>query len=174
MVDRRDWDPADEHARTREWGRDWARGSQYDPDYREFRPPYWGSGGPSGREMDRERDRNRQYGRGDWRPGRGYAGRGPKGYRRTDERIGEDVNDFLTEDAEVDATDIEVKVEDGVVILTGRVDDRRQKRVAEDLAERVSGVRDVHNQIRVQERQQHLGVGREESRPGRARRPKAS
>ena len=34
--------------------------------------------------------------------------------------------------------------------LTGTVDDRRTKRLAEDIAESISGVKDVTNQIRVQ------------------------
>ena len=39
----------------------------------------------------------------------------------------------------------------GEVTLTGTVDDRQAKRLAEDIAESVSGVREVHNQIRVQQ-----------------------
>jgi osmotically-inducible protein OsmY len=35
--------------------------------------------------------------------------------------------------------------------LTGVVDERRAKRLAEDIAASVSGVRDVHNRLRVQE-----------------------
>jgi len=34
------------------------------------------------------------------------------------------------------------------------VDERQAKRIAEDIAESVSGVREVHNQIRVQQGQQ--------------------
>jgi osmotically-inducible protein OsmY len=76
-------------------------------------------------------------------------GRGPRGYRRSDERIREDVCDVLTDDANVDATEIEVTVKEGEVTLTGSVASRDQKRRAESLAERVSGVRDVHNSVRV-------------------------
>jgi osmotically-inducible protein OsmY len=79
-----------------------------------------------------------------------YAGRGPKGYKRSDERIREDVSEALTRSHEVDATNIEVTVSDGVVTLAGSVDDRHAKRMAEDIAEDVSGVRDVQNQLRVQ------------------------
>jgi osmotically-inducible protein OsmY len=78
-----------------------------------------------------------------------HAGRGPRRYRRTDERIAEDVNERLTTDPDVDATDIEVMVADGRVILTGTVDDRRTKRLAEIDAEEVWGVTDVDNQLRV-------------------------
>ncbi|MEP6832263.1 MAG: BON domain-containing protein [Gemmatimonas sp.] len=83
-------------------------------------------------------------------PQRGqHAGRGPKGYRRDDNRITEDVNEALTRDQHVDASEIEVKVANGEVTLTGTVDSRDAKRHAEDIAERVSGVNDVNNQIKV-------------------------
>jgi osmotically-inducible protein OsmY len=78
-----------------------------------------------------------------------YAGRGPRGYRRSDERIREDVNERLTDDWRVDASDIEVSVDNGVVTLAGRVGSRAEKRRAEDVAESVSGVTDVSNQLRV-------------------------
>jgi osmotically-inducible protein OsmY len=39
-----------------------------------------------------------------------YAGRGPRGYRRSDERIREDINDRLTDDWYIDASDVEVIV----------------------------------------------------------------
>lgn len=82
-------------------------------------------------------------------PRGGYAGRGPKGYVRTDERIREDVCDRLSWDDEVDATDITVRVSQGEVTLEGSVETRHMKRLAEDLAEDVAGVLDVHNTIRV-------------------------
>ena len=80
---------------------------------------------------------------------RNYAGRGPKGYRRSDERIRDDVSDRLMWNAEVDASDIEVRVADGEVTLAGVVEDRSAKRLAEDLAEEVLGVRDVHNELKI-------------------------
>ena len=92
-----------------------------------------------------------ESGRGPWTYTRreDYTGRGPKNYRRPDERILEDVSDRLTDDAMVDATEITVEVKEGEVTLTGTVRDRDQKRRAEDLAERVSGVRDVINGLRI-------------------------
>ena len=80
---------------------------------------------------------------------RDFAGRGPKGYRRADARIEEDICDRLTDDAYVDATDIEVKVENGEVTLTGTVDSGKAKFFAEQLCVAVRGVHDVHNQLRV-------------------------
>nr|WP_298726826.1 BON domain-containing protein [uncultured Steroidobacter sp.] len=81
--------------------------------------------------------------------GAGQRGRGPKGYLRSDERIREDVCEALTSDAEVDASNIEVTVEDREVTLSGAVDSRAQKRRAEDLTESVSGVTQVNNNLRV-------------------------
>jgi hypothetical protein len=79
-----------------------------------------------------------------------YSGRGPKGYTRSSERILEDVAERLTDDPDVDASDIEVSVDGDVVVLRGRVYDRGQKRAAEDVAETVSGVRDVRNELDVE------------------------
>lgn len=78
-----------------------------------------------------------------------FSGRGPKGYRRSDDRIREAVSDRLTDDHSLDASEIEVEVKDGEVTLKGTVSDRQQKRLAEDLAESCSGVSDVTNNIRV-------------------------
>jgi osmotically-inducible protein OsmY len=78
-----------------------------------------------------------------------YAGRGPRGYQRSDERIREDINDRLTDDWYIDASDVEVVVNKNMVTLSGRVESREEKRRAEDIAESVSGVTDVSNQLRV-------------------------
>jgi osmotically-inducible protein OsmY len=78
-----------------------------------------------------------------------FAGRGPKGYLRSDERIREDVSDKLTDDQWLDASEIEVRSENGMVTLIGHVKSRDDKRRAEDLVMLVSGVKDVINQIHV-------------------------
>jgi osmotically-inducible protein OsmY len=78
-----------------------------------------------------------------------YAGRGPKGYRRSDERIAEDVCDRLSDAPDIDASTIEVLVTDGDVTLSGTVTNRSAKRRSEDLVEDVSGVREVRNHLRV-------------------------
>lgn len=88
-------------------------------------------------------------GQSSMRQGQHY-GRGPKNYQRSDDRIREEVSEHLTYHHDIDATDIEVQVQGGEVTLTGTVQDRRQKRLAEDIAEDIRGVRDVHNHIRVQ------------------------
>ena len=78
-----------------------------------------------------------------------FVGRGPKGYKRSDERIREEVNEELTRHPDIDASELEVQVQNGEVTLAGKVEDRHQKRLAEDLVERISGVNDVHNQLKV-------------------------
>lgn len=78
-----------------------------------------------------------------------YAGRGPKNYRRSDERIREEICDRLTDDWRVDATEMEVTVNNGQVTLSGSVHSREEKRKAEDLVEAIPGVHDVHNNLRV-------------------------
>ena len=78
-----------------------------------------------------------------------YAGRGPKDYRRSDDRVREEICDCMTDDPMLDASEISVQVSEGVVTLSGLVTSREQKRRAEDVAERISGVKDVTNQLRV-------------------------
>ena len=86
-----------------------------------------------------------------------FVGQGPRGYQRSDERIKEDVCECLAQHGMIDARNLDVTVENGEVTLRGSVDDRQMKRRAEDAVESVSGVRDVHNEIR---------VGEQESNPG--------
>ena len=123
------------------------RGSDYDRDQRNDRN-WWDrttdevSSWFGDDEAERRRDRDRQM-RGQ------YKGKGPKNYSRSDERIKDDINDRLSDDPYLDASDIEVTVTNGEVTISGTVDERSAKRRAEDLAEAVSGVKNVENRIRV-------------------------
>jgi len=101
-----------------------------------------------------------------------FAGRGPQGYRRSDDRIMEDINQHLTDAHDVDATDICVECKDGEVVLKGTVADRESKRRAEDIAEACFGVRDVQNQLRIQ--RQEFGPSRYETNLLNEKRTKAS
>src|SRR5690606_2258933 len=96
-----------------------------------------------------------------------HAGKGPKGYRRSDERIREDVCDRIASWGWVDASDVEVRVQDGEVTLSGQVGARRDKRLLEEMIEDVAGVIDVHNQIRVRREMSQRSLS-EASRPHRA------
>ena len=80
-----------------------------------------------------------------------YTGRGPRDYQRSDERIQEDILDRLTQHGQIDASDISVQVSSGDVTLTGAVNTRQEKHMAEDVAESVTGVRDIQNQIKVRQ-----------------------
>jgi len=78
-----------------------------------------------------------------------FFGRGPKGYRRSDERIKEDISDRLMTHPDIDASDIDIAVSNGVVTLTGTTEDRHEKRLAEYIAEDVVGIDDVENRLKV-------------------------
>lgn len=155
------------------YGMEYNRNRRYDEDYNED----YGTGSYGyGNRYDRNRDNYGNYnnqGERDWwdktkdevsswfgddeaerrrrmdkRMGQ-HKGRGPKGYTRSDDRIKEDVNDRLSDDPFLDASEIEVTVNNGEVTLTGTVITRIDKRRAEDLAEDISGVNNVQNQLRV-------------------------
>jgi hypothetical protein len=86
-----------------------------------------------------------------WESTRGpYVGIGPRGYRRSDERIREDVCERFSEHGQLDPSDVEVAVREGEVLLSGTVSTRAQKRLAEEIADYVFGVIEVHNHLRVQ------------------------
>jgi len=114
----------------------------------------WGGSGAYSEGQNLYRD-ERSYG-GQYQNQQGqnqqgqHVGKGPKGYIRSDERIREEVCECLTRHGHVDASEIEVRVQDGEVTLTGTVNRREEKRIAEDAVENVPGVRDVHNQLRTQ------------------------
>jgi osmotically-inducible protein OsmY len=94
-------------------------------------------------DEEAERRRRMDYARG------GHYDKGPRGYTRSDDRIRDDINDRLTDDWLLDATYIAVMVSSGEVTLDGTVNSRDDKRRAEDLADNVSGVRHVQNDLRV-------------------------
>ncbi|WP_168210968.1 BON domain-containing protein [Persicimonas caeni] len=107
-------------------------------------PPPYRTGGPDylGREETYERG------------GEHFIGRGPKDYERSPERIREDICERLTFSPYVDASETKIQVlENGLVHLTGRVDSRRTKRIVEDICDTVYGVRDVKNELEIDESQ---------------------
>ncbi|HKO14955.1 MAG TPA: BON domain-containing protein [Gemmatimonadaceae bacterium] len=142
-------------AAEREWGAGYAGGYGRSGGYGE-RGGRGAWGGPSSSATTGEPDHT-GYGGFGYSTGYGtdlgtrpnHTGRGPRNYQRSDERITEDVNEALTDDPDLDASDIEVRVAQGEVTLTGSVPSRGAKRLAEDLAEGATGVRDVRNQLTV-------------------------
>ncbi|QSX77573.1 BON domain-containing protein [Agrilutibacter solisilvae] len=100
-----------------------------------------------------------QYGYGGYGLGtRGYRGVGPKNYMRSDERLMEEINERLTDDDDLDASDISVRVADCKVTLEGTVDQRWMKHRAEDIADACSGVKEVDNRITVSSASRDLGA----------------
>jgi hypothetical protein len=143
------------------------RGDYYDPDWPYDRGEQQGR---QGREAQRSREDEGSHYRGwysrsatpfSYAGGTGYlysesmtlhgpyAGRGPKGYKRSDQQIIEEACQRLERDGEVDATEIEVSAEDGIIRLRGTVPDRSTKRRAEECVESIYGARDVMNELRV-------------------------
>jgi hypothetical protein len=135
--------------------------TQYGRDYPRTRDDWWtfdrfGRGDYTGAgyyrgDYDRERGEGESFGE----KIKNFFGFGPKNYRRGDDRIREDISERLEDHSLIDASDIEVVVIEGEVTLTGTVDNRRAKRLAEDVVDDVRGVKDVHNHIRVSQ----IGTG---------------
>jgi osmotically-inducible protein OsmY len=148
-----------------QYGGGYGRGSQYSGYNRGGQ--YGRGGADRGYDYRRQQSYGRNYGRDyDYEQESDYGepvwsymevwyipgpetGRGPQGYQRSMERIHEDVCERLTQHGRVDASNIEVKVENGEVTLTGTVNSRQEKRMAEETVESVMGVTEVHNQLRV-------------------------
>ena len=82
-------------------------------------------------------------------PERGHRGLGPKGYKRPDERISDEVHERLTDDTWLDARNVGVSVSGGEVTLSGTVESREAKHRAERLVEEITGVDHVQNNLRV-------------------------
>ena len=118
----------------------------YDPYGQDFDPEKGPRGG-MGFQVVRQR-----------RPSGRFAGRGPKGYVRSDEQIWEEVNERLKEHGDIDATHVTVRVSGREVTLEGSVEDRETKRLAEDVAESVYGVVDVHNRLQIAPRETAIDV----------------
>lgn len=135
MEPRRDWERP--YSSARPW-REW--------DDRETRQPGWAI--DEGRTSFAEPSTFGYRYAGSTATWEHYRGRGPKGYQRSDTRIYEDVCDRLSL-GDVDAENIEVHVSGAEVTLSGWVRHRWDKRIAEDIAESVPGVKEVHNNVRV-------------------------
>jgi HSP20 family molecular chaperone IbpA len=76
-----------------------------------------------------------------------HSGKGPNNWSKSDVNLQEEVSVILAMSPQVDATDIEVKVEQGIVYLNGSVPDRKMKREAERCLDGVKGIKDIHNRL---------------------------
>lgn len=90
-----------------------------------------------------------------------YAGIGPRGYQRSDDDICQTVCERLASHGQLDASGMDVDVENGEVILKGDVPDRRTKKLAERIADTVSGVKDVRNELHIN---RHMSRGQQSQR----------
>lgn len=137
--ERRDWEDRDYGRMDRDRDRDRGDRSWWDKTRDEVSSWFGDDDAERRRMMDERRSEN-------------YRGRGPKDYKRSDDRIREDVCDRLSDDPYIDASDINVRVEGSEVILSGNVESREAKRRAEDMVESISGVSNVQNQLKVTSR----------------------
>ena len=94
-----------------------------------------------------------------------HVGKGPKGYRRPDDQIREEANQRLERDGRVDASEIEVSCQEGVLTLQGKVEDRRARRAAEDCVDDIRGVKDVMNELTIDQEAFRHPTPRAESPP---------
>ncbi len=106
--------------------------------------------------MQRREQRPHLTQNGQWRPaddsagaGGSFRGLGPRGYVRSDRSIYEDVSDRLLDDPYVDASEVTVEVNEGVVRLSGTVADHHMQVLAGNIAEQCAGVVSVQNGITV-------------------------
>lgn len=74
---------------------------------------------------------------------------GRRGYKRPPDSLEAEVRDALQADGQVDASGIDVHVEDGTVTLKGTVTSADQQRLAETCARSVLGINDVRNLLTV-------------------------
>jgi hypothetical protein len=122
-----------------------------DPGSSQFGVPPGGTWQSGSEQAQRFRDRG-AYGTSSIPNAGPFSGRGPRGYQRSDDRIREDVCEVLTHHGAIDASDMDVEVHDGTVILRGSTESGRVRRLTEELVEDVPGVRDVQNELRVRPR----------------------
>jgi osmotically-inducible protein OsmY len=80
-----------------------------------------------------------------------FVGRGPRSYRRTDDKIIDDICERLTRDPRVDATFVEIKTNQGEVTITGVVGSWEEKQWAGEIAADVFGVQCVQNELRIED-----------------------
>jgi hypothetical protein len=114
--------------------------------YRDDRYAY----GPTSEERQRWED-SRVEQNNSQSPERDNRGKGPRNYKRSDDRPREIVCDMFCDDPYLDASDIDVEVKNSEITLTGYVNDRYEKRLAEHIAENIQGVTHIENRLRVNE-----------------------
>ena len=154
-ADRSGWNP---DYGSRQFGPDTRYGRYGEQSYGRYNEGGW-EGSQGGWRNRQDEDRGPGWGEQMQQFGGAMAGRmrrmfrSPKGYKRSDERIREDVCDQLAQ-SQIDPSDIEVSVSDGEVTLAGTVSERYMKWQAEQIIDGVGGVNEIHNQLRVRRNDQ--------------------
>ncbi len=82
----------------------------------------------------------------------------------TDDEIRDNVEEIYSTDDRIDATYIEVTVEDGFVHLEGSVNNQEEKEMAESLLDNIEGIRQITNDLEIVQ----SDYDRSEPWPGRA------
>jgi len=77
------------------------------------------------------------------------GGTGTALHRRSDDKIYQEIWELLTNNPDLEASEIELHIESGEVTLTGTVESRDAKWMSEDLVTSVTGVREVNNRLKV-------------------------
>jgi hypothetical protein len=130
--------------RSDEPERDWFFENSAAPPHAEERAPPERQGGARASFGDRLRSNERKA--------VSYRGCGPKGYRPSDERILEIACERLTEHPRVDASDLTVTVDKGVVTINGEVSSRTMRTMVDEVLSAIYGVVRVQNDARVSAR----------------------
>ena len=86
-----------------------------------------------------------------------YSGVGPRGYDSAGDPTGQEISSRLTQHGQIDASDIEITLDNGEVLLEGTVADDETKRLVEEALESISGVTSVQNMLQVQASQSSIG-----------------
>jgi len=141
------WDSDNDYTRPVDWSPSHSGYRNFGSDY--TRPADWSPGHSQSRFSGSDAARSGRWQHDTWSMDGPFVGLGPRGYRRSDERIKEDVSEILTRHGRIDARGIDLHVDNGVVTLQGSVDSRNTKRLVEDVVDEVPGVRDVRNELRM-------------------------
>ena len=121
---------------------------------------YPGYGGYTGYGANAEASGRRGLGRQGKRPM-------PKGYKRSDERLREDICERMIA-SELEIAEVEVEVQNGCVTVSGTVPARWTKHALEDLVEQCTGVTDIDNRLRIQAAAEGDTTGYREPAPGKS------
>ncbi|MBX3387824.1 MAG: BON domain-containing protein [Phycisphaeraceae bacterium] len=107
--------------------------------------------GNSGINSGSWRSNNDAWNGGSYELQHNQRGKAPKNYRKSDDRVRDDVSERLVDDG-YDCSEVDVNCKDGIVTLSGECCDRDTKHGMERSASDVHGVKDVDNQLRMKHR----------------------